>query len=194
MPGRVSKWLTLGLFPRGLAYFRPDKFWLNVTTASLYIHASCSFILATSSACSSFSLSISVGCVGQRMPRPCSGRGLGIWWGGHDVSSPFFKGVNWKEGRPYHVHVDVPNLLVGTLAVVLQDVVLDGARGDGEFLGYGLGGVSLLSGVMLGLEGNIYQELGQVLVRNIRQLFAVVLGDDELRVVPRRSASGIVRL
>lgn len=53
-------------------------------------HASCSFILATSSSCSSFSLSISVGCVGQRMPRPCSGRGLGIWWRAYGCQLSFF--------------------------------------------------------------------------------------------------------
>lgn len=99
-----------------------------------------------------------------------------------DVSSLSFEGLNWKEGRPYHVHVDMSDLLVGALAVVLQDVVLDGARGDGEFLGYGLGGegVSLWPDAVLQVKGHIYQELGQILVRDIRQLLAVVLGDDEL--------------
>ena len=64
---------------------------------------------------------------------------LGAWLGnlvgGMSVSSP---GPSTANTKLYHVNVDVSNLLVGALAIVLQDVVLGGTRGDGEFLGYGL--------------------------------------------------------
>lgn len=60
-----------------------------------------------------------------------------------------------------HVHVHVSDLLVRQLAVVLQDVEVRGARGDGQLLGDG-------------------QEFRQGVVGDVGQFQAVVFGDYEL--------------
>lgn len=60
--------------------------------------------------------------------------------------------------------VDVVDDLVGGTAIVLQDVVVRGARGDGEFLEHG-------------------QHFGHLVVGNIVEFGAVVFGDDQLLVV-----------
>lgn len=59
------------------------------------------------------------------------------------------------------MHVHVPDLLVRQLAVVLQDVVVHGARGDGELLGDG-------------------EKLGEGVVGDVGEFLAVVFGDYEL--------------
>lgn len=64
-------------------------------------------------------------------------------------------------GLGNHVHVHVSDLLVRQLAVVLQDVVVDGARGDGELLGDG-------------------EKLRQGVVGDVGEFLAVVFGDYEL--------------
>lgn len=64
-----------------------------------------------------------------------------------------------RLGNDVHVYVHDP--LVRIIAVVLQDVVLLGTRGDGQLLGDG-------------------EKLGQVVVGDVGQCLAVVFGDYEL--------------
>lgn len=79
------------------------------------------------------------------------------------------------------------NLLVGDLAVVLQDVVVDGAGRDSDLLRDGLCTSCefikivrpRLAGTTLWVGGT-YQELGQVLIWNVGQLLAVEFWDNEL--------------
>lgn len=59
------------------------------------------------------------------------------------------------------VEMDMIDLLVRNASIVLQDVVVLDALRDGDFLGHG-------------------QHLGELVVRDVVQLGAVVFGDDEL--------------
>lgn len=76
------------------------------------------------------------------------------------------------------------NLLVGKLAVILEDVVVLCAGGDGNLLCNGLRILSAGPSVLcLGLPQRSYQELDQVLVWDIRQLLAMMLGNNQLQRV-----------
>jgi hypothetical protein len=67
----------------------------------------------------------------------------------------------------------MPNLLVCSAAVVLQDVVLGCARREDEFLGDGLWAerngecMSVFRGLVDVWVGRAYQNLGQVLVGDV---------------------------
>lgn len=52
----------------------------------------------------------------------------------------------WRRVRREVKKTYVANLLMGKLAVILQDVVVLGARGDGDFLRDGLVVIGLLVG------------------------------------------------
>jgi hypothetical protein len=65
------------------------------------------------------------------------------------------------SGHGQKLTVDMVDLLVGDPAVVLQDVEVLCANGSGNLLGDG-------------------QQLGEAVVRDVCELLAVVLGDDEL--------------
>lgn len=103
----------------------------------------------------------------------------------------------------YHVDVNMADFLVGQLAVVLQDVVVVGAGGDGDLLCDGLHKRCMCQLVRTyifvilirrsplgnGKWGSTYQELRQAVVWDVRQLLAVVLGDDELQQQCGQSAN-----
>lgn len=79
------------------------------------------------------------------------------------------------------------NLLVGDLAVVLQDVVVGSAGRDSDLLRDGLSMYcEFVKTVRIRIAGSslwvggTYKELGQVLIWDVGQLLAVEFGDDEL--------------
>ena len=86
----------------------------------------------------------------------------------------------------------MPDLLVCSAAVVLQDVVLLCARCHDELLGDGLSSrespsvlwmdSSCMTGCSLGC-GAAYQNLSQVVIGYVGQLLAVDLGNNELSAV-----------
>lgn len=70
--------------------------------------------------------------------------------------------------------VDVVDDLVGGPAIVLQDVVVGGARRDGEFLEHG-------------------QHFGHLVVGDVVEFGAVVFGDDQLLGCGQCQECGVVR-
>lgn len=110
--------------------------------------------LISSSSCCSFSLFTFWD--GHPTPRPSVSFGFGIMCtriGSANACEP--------SSRPIGHTVNVVDDLVSNPAVVLQDVEVLGAGSKGNLLGY-------------------REELGQRVIRNVCELLAVMLGNDEL--------------
>lgn len=103
---------------------------------------------------------------GQPTPRPCFSSGLGITWTVHKCISASGERTERvskhfaikASGFRYVLTVNMIDHLMSHAAVVLQNIVLLGARGDRNLL-------------------SNREELGQVLIRNVVKLGAVVLGN-----------------
>ena len=91
---------------------------------------------------------------------------LGAWLGNLEGLVRSLLGgeaVKVRQGQvrnTHHVDVNMANLLVRALSIILQDVVLDSPRSNGELLGHGLGVQSVsMTPCTKGVRCINYQEL-----------------------------------